>query len=220
MTAVAATLLLFSTLGSEKPSTQAKIEKEKQGVITGFVFADGNAGLEGAQVVAIRTDGTGEALATVTDSQGHYSLTVGYGEYKVVGMKEDQEYPDCRLALFSCLGSPVRIEGTSPNGSVNIRVAKAARINGEIVDRATGNEMAGTSLLVRRGDDYFKAYTTTNPKPTFSILVPSEIELTLTVVAVKYRVWRYRDPHTNFATLRLAPGSEAKIKVQMDRVEP
>jgi hypothetical protein len=218
-TALVFTYYMIMMTGLDCVPNQIPADKEKQGEIGGFVFTNTNAPLEGARVVATRTDGTGQALSCVTDAHGHFSLPVDLAEYIVVGMKEEDGYPDCRISLFSCVTSPYRTTSSNPSVLVNLQLNRAARITGEITDRATGKRIENASLLVRRADDYYKSASTA-VRPDFSILVPSDVDVTLVIAALKYRLWKYRDPHTYFATLRLASGSEMKLQVQMDRVEP
>jgi hypothetical protein len=73
---------------------------EKLGLVSGSVD-DGTTPVEGVTIIVTQSDGIEEGR-TVTDSGGHYSLKVKYGELTIVGVKENDAYPDCRLTIFSC----------------------------------------------------------------------------------------------------------------------
>jgi len=200
------------------PSAQQAPSNEKPGFVSGSVLDEGNIPIEGATIVVAQSGGIEEGR-TVSDSGGHYSLRVNYGDLTIVGIKEKEGFPDCRLTLFSCLPAPYHLDKTTPSVIANLKLSRAARIKGRVVDRADGREIAGSTLLVRRAEDFYKAYQV-NIDPTFSILIPSDVELTFSVWKLKYRIWNYRDPPTGYATLRLGSGTTTQIGVSMDRVEP
>lgn len=200
------------------PAADSMPSDEKLGLVSGSVVDDGSIPVEGATIIVTRSGGTEEGR-TITDSGGHYSLKVNYGDLTIVGVKEKDAYPDCRLNLFSCFPSPYHVNEATPSVIANLKLRRAARIKGSVIDRADGKEVASSTLLLRRADDFYKAYQVT-VDPTFSILVPSDVELTLSVWKLKYRIWNYRDPLTGYATLRLGSGTTTEIAVSMDRVEP
>jgi hypothetical protein len=191
---------------------------EKPGLVSGAVLDEGGIPVEGATIIVTQSGGTEEGR-TVTDSGGHYSLKVNYGDLAIVGVKENDAYPDCHLTLFSCFPPPYHVNDATPSVVANLKLRRAAWIKGRVVDRMDGKEIAGSTLLVRRADDFYKAYQV-SVDSTFSILVPSDVELTLSVTKLKYRIWNYRDLKTNYATLRLGSGAALGIVATMDRVEP
>jgi hypothetical protein len=200
------------------PFAQAVPSDQRHGLVSGAVLDDVSIPIEGATIIATKSSGIEEAR-TITDSGGHYSLKVEYGDFTIVGVKEKDAFPDCRLNLFSCFLPMYQVNEKIPSVIANLKLNRAARIEGRVVDRADGKEIGSSTLLIRRADDFYKGYQVTIDS-SFSILVPQNVELTLSIWKLKYRLWNYRDPKTNYATLRVGSGTATEIPVSMDRVEP
>jgi hypothetical protein len=208
---VAMLLIIGNASGSHGP--------DERGVLEGRVQAANDSPVARAKVMAFRTDQKAELQSTVTDAEGRFSFRVNYGEYLVWSSKEDDGYPDCNLQIFECKSPRVSVDRANPHAEVVVQTAKAVRLTGHITDRASGAELQNASLIVRRADDYFKNLPVTVTS-TFSILVPADTELVVTISVFKFRNWDFRDPKTSWETLIVRPGTEAKLDVKMDRVEP
>src|SRR5271169_1029878 len=112
-------------------SAQLLPSGEKHGLVNGVVLDDMGAPIGGATIIVTKLNGVEEGQ-TVTDADGRYSLRVDYGEFTVVGTKEQDAFPDCRLNLFSCNPPKYRVTEAAPAVAANLKLTHAARIKGRV----------------------------------------------------------------------------------------
>jgi|SRR5665213_462728 len=209
-------ILLGLVLISTSPQSNTPITRG--GIVSGVVTDDSHRPVPGLTVVAQPPGDPHTSASTRTDVDGRFRLAVEFGKYVVLTMDEHGNFSDCHLNLFSCDLPLVEVSPTSPATDIVLKTRKAARVHGTIKDRATGMEISNASVLLRRGDNYSKGFTETTG-PTFSLVVPADVELTFSVSVYKYRLWTYRAPKTDYATLRVAPGQDMVLDVEMVRVD-
>jgi hypothetical protein len=153
-----------------------------------------------------------------TNVDGRFELNVPVGRYAIVATDERQNYCDCRLDLFSCAVQLVDVAPDPPPTSFEPIAHKAARIHGTLRDLSTKTLIDKALVTVRRGDNYVKNFTIMVGSD-LSLMVPANTDLTISILADKYRIWTYRDPKTGFATFRVPPGEDAALNIEMVRVE-
>jgi hypothetical protein len=174
--------------------------------ISGTVVDQSGRSVPYVAVVANRKGETAVLLATA-DDLGKFSIDADIGQY------------DVGVPLFVPSMQTVFLTQDKPLGTVNFVVQGAADVSLQLVDRVTGKSIEWAWLVIRRGDDYFKLLCFPM-KDKLQIAVPSNIELTISLFAPKYRLWTYRSPASGDATLSVAPTEKAELMVSMDRVEP
>lgn len=178
----------------------------QKGKISGTVVDQRGQSVPHVAIVVSRKGQTAEQL-TIADDLGKFSTDADIGQY------------DVGVPLFAPSVQTVVLTQDKPLGSVNFVVQGAADVSLQLADRVTGKSIEWAWLVVRRGDDYFKLlYLAT--KDRLQIAVPSNVELTFSLFAPKYRLWTYRNPDSGDAALSVAPTEKAELKVSMDRVEP
>ena len=186
--------------------------------ITGHVFDETGKPVDGAEVFAFATRNGNVSLSSKTDPNGHFAIKAPKGEFVVVAAKEAADYPDCRLRYFLCEKVIVTIDSAG-SSSLELHVAKAARVKGILSDGETSDPITTGILRIRRGDDFYNMYQTNITSP-FSILLPTDVELTIESVADNYRWWQYRNPVTGDASIKLVSGTETQLIISMHRIEP
>ena len=111
----------------------------------------------------------------------------------LVPTDEQGRFADCTLTVFSCEVPFVDVVLTKPKVEIALKTSRATRLRGTIKDQKTEKPSDAVSILLRRGDNHSKMFQQ-NVGPTFSVLVPANTDLTLSVASIKYRLWTYRAP--------------------------
>lgn len=189
------------------------------GIISGIVTDDSNNPIKGLSVLAQLPGNPASSFSVHTDDNGRFQLTVPLGKYLLFTTDEQERFANCTLTVFSCAVPSVDVGLTKPKIEIALKTSRAARLRGTIRNQKTEKPVDASSILLRRGDSYYMGFQQ-NVGPTFSVLVPANADLTLSVSSIKYRLWTYRAPRTNYATFRVAPSAEINLEIDLVLVDP
>jgi hypothetical protein len=211
--------LLIAQLALSTLLTQSGTPSPTGGCIVGTVTDDSGKTIPGLTVLVQPQGEPRTVKSSQSDLNGHFRVDLDFGKYVLLAKDEQGKFSDCTLIFFSCDVPSVELSGASSTSTVVIKTRHAARIHGTIKELATGTAICDAVIVVRRGDNFFKAFTQTVTSD-FSFIVPADVDLTFSITAIKYRRWIYLDPNTNYATFRLAPGQDLSLDTTMMRIDP
>ena len=193
----------------------------REGVIQGVVLGEGRQPVRGAKVHA---ELTGVPMSTLiryveTDENGFFLIDqLEFGKYYVAAKNEEEGYGDSGLSFFN--DQPVRTAQISAQhriADVVINLGpKAGALTGTISNAVTGKPIPAGFWLVQAKDR--NKWMSTSAAPNFRVLIPSSREMKVKVLAPGYETWVYPDPTIPSQVLRMDPGSEIHLDIQLKPV--
>lgn len=197
--------------------TPVQENEVREGVIQGVVLGEGGQPVRGAKVHA---ELKGVPMATAiryveTDESGFFLIDrLGFGNYYVEAMKEEEGYGSTD-GFFNDL-PPVAAEVSARHRIAQVVVnlgPKAGILTGTISDAASGKPLPAGFWLVQVKDR--NKWMGTSVAPNFRVLIPSSKEMEVKVSALGYEDWVYSDPAIPSQILRMEPGSETHLDIQL-----
>jgi hypothetical protein len=193
---------------------------KRAGTIRGIVLDASEQPVEDASVKANFTGGfSGMVPSARTDKSGHFVIQrLAWGEWYVTASKEQDGYPDESNAFYSGFNSaPVTVDlgADNPERFVTVHLgSKAGIISGTITDVETGKPVEPCARLQWKNmpSIYWSGYGLLKSK--FSLLVPADTEIAVTIWAWGYEPWAYKSDDGNDA-LRVRASDELKLKVRL-----
>jgi len=201
--------------------TPAQSKDVGEGVIQGVVLGEGGQPVRGAKVHA---ELNGVAMAkgiryVETDERGFFFIDrLDFGNYYVGAMKEEEGYGSSDTSFFNDSPLPVA-QITAQHRSADVAVnlgPKAGILTGTISDAATGKPIPAGFDLAQVKDRAKRM--STSEAPNFRVLIPSSKEIEVKVSAPGYQAWVYPDPAIPSQVLRMDPGSEIHLDIQLKPV--
>ncbi len=200
------TLLLISS------TVTAQSKNAIEGSIQGRVFDVSGKPIQQA-LVTVRSTHPLPSAASIryveSDDEGRFSFDrLIPDEYRVLGKKEDDGYPDLAFSLYSNnTGIPIaKITADRPVVQVDITIGpKAGALKGEIIDAGSGKPIsAGVHLWrIERPDEWLD----TALKSEYRVLIPPDVSVGITFSAEGYVSWTYS------GALRLRSGETLTLPV-------
>src|SRR6266436_7302763 len=189
-----------------------------EGVIQGVVLGEGSRPVRGAKVHAELKDiPMAKAIRYVeTDENGFFLIDqLEFGTYYVAAKKEEEGYGDSGFSFFNDQPVPTaQISAQHRIADVVINLGpKAGMLTGTISDAVTGKPIPAGFWLVQVKDR--NKWMGTSAAPNFRVLIPSSKEMEVKVSAPGYEDWVYLDPAIPSQVLRMYPGSEIHLDIQL-----
>lgn len=200
---------------SDRERAVPQVDNSQTGTIEGQVFDDNGRTVAEATIYLIKVGELKSLLPTATsDQNGKFSITnLRPGLYELHGSKEKERYSDSGSEFYSNGLTPqqqVAVLGGQVTSNAVVRLAKAAKLTGRVVDASTGKAIENARITLHRIDQPQSFYRTgLNPprlKGGFSLLAPPA-PFTITVSALGYEDWTYSGSDNGKRTdvLQLAP---------------
>jgi hypothetical protein len=201
--------------------TPTKSKGDGEGVIHGVVLGEGGQPVRGAKVHA---ELNGVAMAkkiryVETDESGFFLIDrLDFGNYYVGAMKEEEGYGSIDSSFFNDNPLPtVLISAQHRFADVIVNLGpKAGILMGTISDALTGKPIPAGFGLAQVKDR--TKWMGTSAAPNFRVLIPSSKEMEVKVSAPGYEAWVYPDPTIPSQVLRMDPGSEIHLDIQLKSV--
>jgi len=189
-----------------------------EGVIQGVVLGEGRQPVRGAKVHAeLKGVPMAKAIRYVeTDENGLFLIDqLEFGTYYVAAKKEEEGYGDTGFSFFNDQPVPTaQISDQHRVADVVINLGpKAGILTGTISDSATGKPIPAGFWLVQAKDR--NKWMGTSAAADFRVLIPSTKEMEVKVSAPGYEDWVYPDPAIPSQVLRMDPGSEIHLEIQL-----
>jgi hypothetical protein len=201
--------------------TPAQATEVGEGVIQGVMLGEEGRPVRGAKVHAELKGGPVlEAIRLVeTDEKGIFQIDrLKFGTYYVSAANEEQGYGDSGSSFFN--DQPIlttRISARHRIADVVVNLGpKTGILTGTTSDAVTGKPIATGFDLVQVKDR--TRWMGTSAAPNFRVLIPSSKEIKVKVTAPGYEAWVYPDPSIPSQVLRLDPGSEIHLDIQLNPV--
>src|SRR5467141_1779545 len=201
--------------------TPAQGTEVGEGVIQGVVLGEGGRPVRGAKVHAeLKNVPMAKAIRFVeTDESGFFLIDrLEFGNYYVGAMREEEGYGSTDSGFFNDL--PLTTAEVSPQHRIAQVVvnlgSKAGILTGTVSDAATGKPIPAGFWLVQVKDR--NKWQGTSAPPHFRVLIPSSKEMEVKVSAPGYEAWVYPDPTIPSQVLRMDPGSEIHLDIQLKPV--
>ena len=149
------------------------------------------------------------------------------GAYDVFVSKEDEDYADTQMFLYSVNGyQPARVVvSDQPGGDVTVRLGpKAGRITGDVRDARNGAPIRDAIITFRRPENEKMFLQTSlnmiDSPGSFDFLVPAA-PTAMKVTAPGYEDWTYQAPHGGQDTdlLTLVPGQKLYLSIKMNPIK-
>jgi hypothetical protein len=198
--------------------TPAQSKDLGEGVIQGVVLGEGGQPVRGAKVHA---ELIGVPMAKLiryveTDESGFFLIDrLAFGNYYVGAMKEEEGYGSNDSSFFTDKPlTTVRISAQHRIADVVVNLGpKAGILRGTISDASTGKPIPAGFDLAQVKDR--NKWIGTSAAPQFRVLIPSSKEIEVKVSAPGYETWIYSDPAITSPVLRMEPGSEIHLDIQL-----
>jgi hypothetical protein len=189
-----------------------------EGVIQGVVLGEGRQPVRGAKVHAeLKGVPMAKAIRYVeTDENGFFLIDqLEFGTYYVAAKKEEEGYGDSGFSFFNDQPVPTALISAQHRfADVLINLGpKAGILTGTINDAATGKPIPAGFWLVQAKDR--NKWMGTSAAADFRLLIPSTKEMEVKVSAPGYETWVYPDPAIPSQVLRMDPGSEIHLEIQL-----
>lgn len=171
---------------------------------------------------------TGPQASVNTDKTGHFTIEhlVVDHNYALVAKKESAGYPDMSMSLHNPLGK-TQTTTARPKGQVlEFRLQmgpKAARLKWDVRDAITGAHVKGLTFAMHRGDGAGEsaglAPLSGSAPASYSLLVPTDVGVSVEFSAKGYKTWYYPGTTTKAATtfMSTAPGQTTKLDVRLEQ---
>jgi len=201
--------------------TPAQATEVGEGVIQGVVLGEGARPVRGAKVHAeLKGVPMAKKIRYVeTDANGFFLIDqLKFGIYYVSAENEEEEYGDSGFSFFNDQPVPMaQISAQHRIADVVVNLGpKAGILTGTISDAATGKPMPAGFDLAQVKDR--TKWMGTSAAPNFRVLIPSSKEMEVKVSAPGYEAWVYPDPSIPSQVLRMDPGSEIHLDIQLKPV--
>ena len=192
-----------------------------EGVIQGVVLGEASRPVRGAKVHAELKDiPMAKAIRYVeTDENGFFLFDqLEFGTYYVAAKKQEEGYGDSGFSFFNDEPVPTaQISAQHRIADVVINLGpKAGVLTGTISNAVTGKPIPAGFWLVQAKDR--NKWMSTSATPNFRVLIPSSREMEVKVSAPGYETWVYPDPTIPSQVLRIDPGSEIHLDIQLKPV--
>lgn len=195
-------------------------DSKRHGIIRGIVLDATDQPVEDARVRANFTGGfSGIVPSARTDKSGHFVIRrLVLGEWYVTASKEQDGNPDESDAFYSGFNSApvtVDLDAENPQRFVTVHLGKkSGSISGTVADAETGKPVEPCARLQWKNmpSIYWSGYGLIKSK--FSLLVPADTDITLTIWAWGYDPWVYKSDDGNDA-LRVRASDELKLQVRL-----
>ncbi len=201
--------------------TPAQGKEVGEGVIQGVVLGEGGQPVRGAKVHAeLNAIAMAKKIRYVeTDENGFFLIDrLDFGKYYVGAMKEEEGYGNSDSSFFNDNPLPMA-QITAQHRSADVVVnlgPKAGILTGTISDALTGKPILAGFDLAQVKDR--TRWMGTSASPNFRVLIPSSKEIEVKVSAPGYAAWVYPDPSIPSQVLRMDPGSEIHLDIQLKPV--
>jgi hypothetical protein len=193
---------------------------QNSGSIRGMVLDENGQPLVGAEVSATKDEFQAHRVGRFfnTDSDGHFEVKdLPLGIYVVLARKEDEGYPETRLAFYSNLEvSRATLTAAQPDAYVTLRMSpKAGWLELSVVDQATGTKLQSATVTLRRvaNPNLYISTSATNKRTA----VPSQVDVSVEIAAPGYREWTESSRGGAPYIIRLSPGETSKLSVSLTR---
>jgi Family of unknown function (DUF6843) len=201
--------------------TPAQATEVGEGVIQGVVLGEEGRPVRGAKVHAeLKGVAMHKAIRYVeTDENGFFVIDqLEFGTYYVSAKNEKEEYGDSGFSFFNDQPVPMaQISAQHRIAEVVVNLGpKAGILTGTISDAATGKPIPAGFDLAQVKDR--TKWMGTSATPSFRVLIPSSKEMEVKVSAPGYEAWVYPDPSIPSQVLRMDPGSEIHLDIQLKPV--
>ena len=201
--------------------TPAQATEVGEGVIQGVVLGEGARPVRGAKVHAeLKGVPMAKKIRYVeTDANGFFLIDqLEFGTYYVSAENEEEEYGDSGFSFFNDQPVPMaQISAQHRIADVVVNLGpKAGILTGTISDAATGKPIPAGFDLAQMKDR--TKWMGTSAAPNFRVLIPSSKEMEVKVSAPGYEAWGYPDPSIPSQVLRMDPGSEIHLDIQLKPV--
>src|SRR6266576_3011287 len=198
--------------------TPAQATEVGEGVIQCVVLGEGGRPVGGANVHAeLKGIPMAKAIRYVeTDEKGFFLIDqLEFGTYYVSVKNEEEEYGDSGFSFFNDQPVPMaQISAQHRIADVVVNLGpKAGILTGTISDAATGKPIPAGFDLAQVKDR--TKWMGTSAAPNFRVLIPSSKEMEVKVSAPGYEAWVYPDPSIPSQVLRMDPGSEIHLDIQL-----
>jgi hypothetical protein len=201
--------------------TPAQATEVGEGVIQGVVLGEEGRPIRGAKVHADLKGGPVHKLIRYveTDEKGFFRIDrLKFGTYYVSAANKEQGYGESGSSFFN--DQPIlttRISARHRIADVVVNLGpKAGILTGTSSDAVTGKPIPAGFDLVQVKDR--NKWMGTSAAPNFRVLIPSSKEIKVKVTAPGYEAWVYPDPSISSQVLRLDPGSEIHLDIQLKPV--
>src|SRR5260370_6239327 len=201
--------------------TPAQSKDVGEGVIQGVVLSEGGQPVRGAKVHA---ELNGVAMAkkiryVETDENGFFLIDrLDFGNYYLGAMKEEEGYGNSDSSFFNDNPLPMA-QITAQHRSADVVVnlgSKAGILTGTISDALTGKPIPAGFDLAQVKDR--TRWMVTSESPNFRSLIPSTKYIEMHVSAPRLQAWAFPDPSIPSQVLRMDPGSEIHLDIQLKPV--
>jgi hypothetical protein len=168
----------------------------------------------------------GRVDATTDEVGGFVLQRLKWGVYELAAQKPEDGLRSTYRNVF--MGAPpvrVVLSATSPSTEVILHFPpKCALLTGTVKNAKTGEMLSGVELRMRPTQDYgyHDYYETSGAAVPMHLLIPSEREFTLEIVANGFESWIYRgESGESFASdapaerLNLQPGEELHLDIAL-----
>lgn len=201
--------------------TPAQATELGEGVIQGVVLGEEGRPVRGAKVHAeLKGIPMHKAIRYVeTDGKGFFLIDrLEFGTYYVSAIDEEKKYGDSGFSFFNDQPVPLaQISAQHRIADVVVNLGpKAGILTGTISDAATGKPIPAGFDLAQVKDR--TKWMSTSAAPNFRVLIPPSKEIEVKVSAPGYEAWVYPDPSIPSQVLRMDPGSEIHLDIQLKPV--
>lgn len=218
----ALSLTVFLLLSALFLLAQTAQHPKSRGKIEGIVLDEQGRPVKNIGIHAV-LERTGMHMPSAnSDDDGRYLISgLEPGTYDIFGESDRDAYPDTAMSFYST-SEPlkVRLEGDEPSATLVLGLGpRAGILTGTVVDQFTGRAVLSrynAHFILKRLSNPDESIEITNP-PTFRLLIPPGVQVTLDVAADGYKPWFYADPSNpaEHLPLRLESGQEVPLVVTL-----
>jgi len=161
---------------------------------------------------------------TITDGQGHFSIAVPITQahglrWRVYPHEDSKYYPDLSANFYQTEdshGSVVQLDEADPEANIQLRLGrKAGALKVKVTDAATGAPLGSIHCELARADnahDWFRMDTSGYPRLPVTLLLPSNIDITVTISSPGYQSWTYS------GVINVGPGQDLPLDIQLQPI--
>lgn len=156
-----------------------------------------------------------------TDETGHFAFRgLEWGQYAVLGKKEEEDFPDTLLTFYSGgIAQTVTLRPPNANVDVTIRLGpKAGVLVGTVRDAVTGDPLNPCVRLTRVSDPNLFVEGTGLVNHVYRLLIPSNTDVMMEVWLQGYKTWHYTRTidRSTINSVRLKPGEGQQLDIQLE----
>jgi len=226
MPSALATLLLLVSFVAAQTSPSSNEKLQPGGTITGIVTNNDGDPIERATLCTDYATPNGSSTScggTETGKDGKFELHVALGEIGVFATKQEGGYwPIVDLSPSQMKGvHKVTLTTEAPPATVTLKIGpRPGELKFDVRDKATGKPVEGFGVRWIAVDNARMMSTDLPGLPRTHTIVPPDVDVIVEVHADGYRRWFYIDPsNPSQPILRVAPGEEKHLEVEMEPVE-